>query len=562
MNEQWQRLQRNVGNLFMGMIGKVLPYLNAILMVLTEIVSSIATLLGYKIDDFDFFDESAVSGIEDFGDGLDSATDSAKKLKQSLRVFDKLNVITTSTDSTGGAGSGVGGINPKLMEAFNSAFDEYQRKLDNVEMKATKIRDKIMSWLGFTKQVDEETGDVSFKFDHITGGTVLGALAVGGSIFNGIRVILKTLDRIGLIKFGGFKELFELIKGGELTAKVTGLGSSFESLASTLGMSVGTLGLVAAAVVAIGAALVYAYNENEEFRNKVNEMVSAVSTLFKDLYTVIKEETKEMLDVVMPLWNDFKNIAVFVLEYCYQSIVFNFSNIIDVITGVAKIISDIIHGDYKKAFQDFGTMVGNLAENFKNYFLKIFDSFSNLGSKMQQFVPNLFNAIKYSISNFNWFGIGNSILDGIIKGMWNFRDKIGEWSKGFVNGLKSSMGIHSPAKIILDAKIGDYSMEAITLGMERQLPTLKEQAESIVDTLNSGIKEATIDSNFNYDIPQFNPNSININANNTSASSNNSRTSFNPTFIIQVGNKELAKQVITDLQDMAIDNGKPITIGG
>jgi len=562
MNEQWQRLQRNVGNLFMGMIGKVLPYLNAILMVLTEIVSSIATLLGFKIDDFDFFDESAVSGIEDFGDGLDSATDSAKKLKQSLRGFDKLNVITTPTDSTGGAGSGVGGINPKLMEAFNSAFDEYQRKLDNVEMKATKIRDKIMSWLGFTKQVDEETGDVSFKFDHITGGTVLGALAVGGSIFNGIRVILKTLDRIGLIKFGGFKELFELIKGGELTAKVTGLGSSFESLASTLGMSVGTLGLVAAAVVAIGAALVYAYNENEEFRNKVNEMVSAVSTLFKDLYTVIKEETKEMLDVVMPLWNDFKNIAVFVLEYCYQSIVFNFSNIIDVITGVAKIISDIIHGDYKKAFQDFGTMVGNLAENFKNYFLKIFDSFSNLGSKMQQFVPNLFNAIKYSISNFNWFGIGNSILDGIIKGMWNFRDKIGEWSKGFVNGLKSSMGIHSPAKIILDAKIGDYSMEAITLGMERQLPTLKEQAESIVDTLNSGIKEATIDSNFNYDIPQFNPNSININANNTSASSNNSRTSFNPTFIIQVGNKELAKQVITDLQDMAIDNGKPITIGG
>lgn len=558
MNEQWQRLQRNVGNLFMGMISKVLPYLNAILMVLTEIVSSVATLLGYKIDDFDFFDESAVSGIEDFGDGLDSATDSAKKLKQSLRGFDKLNVITTPTDSTGGAG----GINPKLMEAFNSAFDEYQRKLDNVEMKATKIRDKIMSWLGFTKQVDEETGDVSFKFDHITSGTVLGALAVGGSIFNGIRVILKTLDRIGLIKFGGFKELFELIKGGELTAKVTGLGSSFESLASTLGMSVGTLGLVAAAVVAIGAALVYAYNENEEFRNKVNEMVSAVSTLFKDLYAVIKEETKEMLDVVMPLWNDFKNIAIFVLEYCYQSIVFNFSNIIDVITGVAKIISDIIHGDYKKAFQDFGTMVGNLAENFKNYFLKIFDSFSNLGSKMQQFVPNLFNAIKYSISNFNWFGIGNSILDGIIKGMWNFRDKIGEWSKGFVNGLKSAMGIHSPAKIILDAKIGDFSMEAITLGMERQLPTLKEQAESIVDTLNSGIKEATIDSNFNYDIPQFNPNSININANNTSASSNNSRTSFNPTFIIQVGNKELAKQVITDLQDMAIDNGKPITIGG
>ena len=36
----------------------------------------------------------------------------------------------------------------------------------------------------------------------------------------------------------------------------------------------------------------------------------------------------------------------------------------------------------------------------------------------------------------------------------------------------------------------------------------------------------------------------------------------NATFIVQVGNKEIAKQVITDLQEMAKDNGKPITIGG
>ena len=36
----------------------------------------------------------------------------------------------------------------------------------------------------------------------------------------------------------------------------------------------------------------------------------------------------------------------------------------------------------------------------------------------------------------------------------------------------------------------------------------------------------------------------------------------NATFIVQVGNKEIARQVITDLQGMAKDNGKPITIGG
>jgi flagellar capping protein FliD len=36
----------------------------------------------------------------------------------------------------------------------------------------------------------------------------------------------------------------------------------------------------------------------------------------------------------------------------------------------------------------------------------------------------------------------------------------------------------------------------------------------------------------------------------------------NATFIIQVGSKEVARTVLTDLQDMAKSNGKPITIQG
>ena len=291
MNEQWERLQRNVGNIFLQVVGKVLPYLNAVLMVLNEIAKIIASLFGYKLDDFDFFDENTVSGVEDFGDALDGAAESAEKLKHGLRGFDKLNVITSPSNASGVSGGiGGGGINPKLMEAFNKAFDDYNKKLTDVQMKATKIRDKIMEWLGFTKVIDEETGEVSFKFDHITAGTVLGALAVGGSIFNGIRIILKTLNRLGLIKFTGIKDIAKLFTGGKLTGGVAKLTTSFEGLASALGISTGALAGIAAAIVAIGAALIYAYNKNEDFRNKVNEMVSSVITLYQTLY--VMEEKK------------------------------------------------------------------------------------------------------------------------------------------------------------------------------------------------------------------------------------------------------------------------------
>lgn len=618
MNEQWQRLQRNVGNIFIQTIGKVLPYLNAVLMVLNEIAKAIASLFGFKVGDFDYFDEMSV-GVDDFSDSLDSATDSAKKLKQGLRGFDKLNVITTPSDTSSGASAGAGGINPKLMDAFNNAFDEYQKKLNDVEMKATKIRDKIMEWLGFTKQIDENTGEVSFKFDHITGGTVLGALAVGGSIYKGIKTILKIFEKIGLLKFTNFKDLTKIFGGGKIA-------SGFSSLAETLGMSVGTFGLVAAAIVAIGAALIYAYNTSDEFKEKVDEMVSSVSNLFKDLYDVIVELLQETWQIIEPIWNDIKNIIEEVAKYCYENIVYNFTQITEVITGAAKIISDLIHGDFSGAFEDFKTMIKNLWDNWKKHFDKMLDKAKEfvpkllekfgellnwfedlpnkffhfigeaigklakaiietdwkelghkilkgiidglinlifLGAKAYEWVKETKDKLKEKIKNIDWGSVGKSILDAVINGMFNFEKKLKKWANSFVDGIKDGLGIHSPAKLILDAKIGDFSMDAIALGMEREMPILKQQAEDIIDTLNSGIKEATIDKSFNYDLPQFNANSILGSLQTTNDSKNNSfKTSVNPTIIIQVGNKEIAKQVITDLQDMAKNNGKPITIGG
>ena len=125
LNEQWERLSRAVGNMFLPILSQVLPYLNAILMVLTEIISVIATFLGYSEDDYDYFAGVADSALE-LEESLGGASENAKKLKQGLRSFDKLNVIKTpSAGATGGAS----GIDPDIMNAFNDAFDEYNSKL-------------------------------------------------------------------------------------------------------------------------------------------------------------------------------------------------------------------------------------------------------------------------------------------------------------------------------------------------------------------------------------------------------------------------------------------------
>lgn len=215
--EQWNRLGRAVGNVFLPIVAKVLPYLNAILMVLTEIIGMVAKLFGYNSEDYDYFGEIGDSVI-DLDDGLSSATESAKKLKQSLRGFDKLNVITTPSASSGGSSSvsgGIGDIDTSILDAFNNAFDNYNSKLDSVSMKATKIRDAIMEWLGFTKEIDPITGDIYWKYEG-TNKTIDGIVQATKKIWeNGKQIVTDVFGQMAKdFKDGAWGDVIVLVLEG------------------------------------------------------------------------------------------------------------------------------------------------------------------------------------------------------------------------------------------------------------------------------------------------------------------------------------------------------------
>ena len=211
--QQVERLTRAIGNVFLPILKTIIPYLNAILMVLTEIINWIALLVGYNEEDFDFFD-TANKGALDLSTNLGTASDNAKKLQSGLRGFDKLNVIKSpSSSGSGGVGGGIGTLDPKILEMFNKASNNYLDSLDKVQMKATKIRDSIMEWLGFTKLVDSETGKVSFK------------LKDGYSNFKLILGILGTITALKLlIKLKG------LITGTSTLGRLLGTGGMYSTL--------------------------------------------------------------------------------------------------------------------------------------------------------------------------------------------------------------------------------------------------------------------------------------------------------------------------------------------
>jgi len=296
MNEQWNRLTRAVGNVFLPIVKQLLPYLNAILMVFTEIINAIAILVGYNEDDFDYY-KGAAEDVTDLELGLEGANSSAKKLNNTLRSFDRLNNITAN--AAGGSALGAGsGISPDIMKLFNSEVDKYNSTLDNIQMKATKIRDSIMEWLGFTKQIDKKTGDISFKFDHITGGTVLGALVIGGAIYKGVKSIYTIFSKLNLGKSTkeaatGFTKLKSsvsgLLVGG---ASLLVLNKSMKDMAQNGKTLTNVLGSLAGALGTVGGLAYTGYQIGGLTGAKIGALVGGLSALITAYQSYGSEMTR------------------------------------------------------------------------------------------------------------------------------------------------------------------------------------------------------------------------------------------------------------------------------
>lgn len=150
-----QNLSRTIGNLFLPVIAKVLPYINGFVIALQRLFAWIGKI--FKIDLSNLMPKGGGGGaisdlIGDTGeleDGLNAATAAAKKLNKQVRAFDELNVINTFSGGAGGAGAG--GIGSGLLdEAFNEAYQEYldawNDAFANVEDKAQGIADKIQAF--------------------------------------------------------------------------------------------------------------------------------------------------------------------------------------------------------------------------------------------------------------------------------------------------------------------------------------------------------------------------------------------------------------------------------
>lgn len=113
-SQQLKSLTQAFGSLFLPILVRVMPWLQAFVELLTEAVHRVAEFFGVEIQPIDWSGYNAnVTDAVDNTDGvtgaLNDATKAAKELKNATLGIDELNVISPSSSSVGGVGGGSGG---------------------------------------------------------------------------------------------------------------------------------------------------------------------------------------------------------------------------------------------------------------------------------------------------------------------------------------------------------------------------------------------------------------------------------------------------------------------
>lgn len=328
-------------------IKPAIQYANAILMTIKEMLKSLA-LLKETTEDIDYETEFAF-----FGDSVSETTDQVEELVKAMTTllgFDTLNILGDTSTNASIEGLSVEG---RILDALK----EYNMNLDEVTFKAREVSESLLTWLGYVKVLNEETGEYNW---------ILG---------EGYTNIEKIKDvALGLITFIATSTIFTKI--ATLVTKISSMGS----ILSTIG---GVLGGITVVVGTLVLGFKQVYDNVESFRTSINNSLSNIksnlSTIWEFLSQSVYPLLKPGLDVI---WNVIKEIGAMIGN--------NFIKAFETLT-------ELLTGDFVGAWEVIKQWIIDIDNSLGRVFGE--DNWNNFKLTIQ----NIFNSIKDWLKN-SWFG--------------------------------------------------------------------------------------------------------------------------------------------------------------
>ena len=320
-NQQLKSLGQTFGSIFLPILVKVMPYVQAFIDLLGDAIIMAANLFGVEIQKVDF-GGSISSSADGATESVNGTTEALKELKNATTGIDELNIISPQS---GGSGASVsGGFNSVDVDSLwdKSIFDQIQSNVD-------EIKEKMKEWLGITGEIDSWADLFDTKLGKIltTVGLVGGAFAlwkIGTGTVTAIKIISGAVAAIkgaGIISW-----ITEFVAAAKLMApevgwmaalfpKLSGWFASIGTAISGAATSVGTFlagisapawGVIAAVIAAVASAIAFMVVKWDELKNATNKF-------FKEEIAPKFERIKK---AATELWDALKYLLQPIFDLC------------------------------------------------------------------------------------------------------------------------------------------------------------------------------------------------------------------------------------------------------
>ena len=216
----------------------------------------------------------------------------------------------------------------------------------------------------------------------------------------------------------------------------------------------------------------------------VEQVFWSIADMIDDVLPDIVDKIPQIIDEGLPRIVDMavklvKTFAGGISENQDQLLTSAFNVINTLIDGITDMLPDIIVTG--------ALLIGKLA-------VGVIQAIPDLVAKIPQIIKAVVNEFKSNYSQFS--GIGRDIVNGVWNGIsamigW-FTNKVKGFFSGIVNGVKRTLGIHSPSKVF--AGIGGFMAEGLAEGWDKEYNGIKRSIEkdlnfgtATVDFASSGI---------------------------------------------------------------------------
>ena len=390
---------------------------------------------------------------------INTAPSEVDALSESIK-----NSTGTTQEMADAMMSGFGGS----IEKLKSSLDVLTTSLGSIIAEyLTPVIEKIQGVIDMFMAMDEET-----KKQIVTIAGIVAAigpvLLVGGKIISGIGTIVSAMGTVATFI------------GGTLIPAITAISAPVLA--------------VVAAVAALAAGFVYLYKTNDDFRNKVNELVSGIKENFgqmietikpalDELFTTIKTIVGELVEAFKQFMKDAEPVFEFIatgIAGVINGVMQAATPIINAVNSIIKMVSSVVKGLFSLLTGDFKGFASNMKDALKS----MLDAIKSLLEAKLAFFKGIFETFGSDIGAkaMQW---GIDLINNLVEGIKSMIDRVGDAISDVADVIASFIHFSEPDQ----GSLADFNsfmpdmMRQMASGITKGIPMVENAMDNLTKTM-------------------------------------------------------------------------------